>query len=428
MNLLIDAGYLLAAVAISPMVLYRMIRQKRYRKGWGHRLGNITRKSPGKKCVWIHAVSVGEVNATKTVVAELQKQLPDFEIVISTTTDTGFAQANKLYGDKLTIFYFPLDFSATMSRAFDNIKPDMILLVELEVWPNLADIAFKRNIPVAVINGRISERSFSRYKLLGGPIKKMFAKVSLILAQSEEYAERFRQVGTAQEKVIVTGSLKYDTAQMTDKIAGTDELAEQLNLSKKNKLWVAGATGNDEETLILDVYKKLKEQFGDLRLAIVPRKPERFNEVANLIKQHGFELSRYSELKSGAAKSEIENVILGDTMGDLRKFYSLADVIFVGRTLVPMGGSDMMEAAALGKTTIFGPHAFNFRQTVDALLGGNGAIQVQNSDELLEAMAKCLTDNDYAKKIAQAGQKVIRENQGATQRTVKQIIANKLVF
>jgi len=251
-----------------------------------------------------------------------------------------------------------------------------------------------------------------------------------VLAQTEEYAERFRELGAAPDKVIVSGSLKYDTAQVADKVDGDEELAVKLNL-KNQRLCVAGATGNDEEQIILDVYRRLIEQkqFADLRLAIVPRKPERFNEVANFIKQAGFGLIRYSEIKKKATvhtedtekEKKIINVILGDTMGDLRKFYSLATVIFVGRSLVPMGGSDMMEAAALGKCTIFGPHAFNFKQAVDALLTGNGAILVKDADQLLEALQKCLTEPEYARSIAQNGQNIIRKNQGATERTVVQI-------
>jgi len=266
-----------------------------------------------------------------------------------------------------------------------------------------------------------------RYNLIKGVTKKIFGNLTLALAQSEEYAERFRQLGMPAERVIVTGSIKYDTAQVTDKVDGADLLAAQLGL-KNERLWVAGATGNDEEQIILDVYRRLVEQkqFADLRLAIVPRKPERFNDVAELIKQSGFELTRYSELKATATikstidnrQSAIRNVILGDTMGDLRKFYSLAAVIFVGRSLVPMGGSDMMEAAALGKCTIFGPYAFNFKQTVEDLLKANGAILVKDADELFNAMTKCLTDAGYAQRIAQNGQQIIRKNQGATARTI----------
>jgi 3-deoxy-D-manno-octulosonic-acid transferase len=438
MTTLIDIAYLIALAAVSPVAIYRMVRYGRYKAGWGNRFGHIQRKNPDKKCIWIHAVSVGEVNATTTIIRGLESRLGDYEIVLSTTTDTGFARAKALFGDRLSVFYFPMDFSRTMRRAFENIRPSICLLIELEVWPNLVRIAHQSGIPVVVVNGRLSERSFKRYKFIKATARRIFGNLTLALAQSEEYAERFRQVGVPAEKVIVTGSLKYDTAQAADKSAfgetsplggveGADELAEQLGL-RNERLWVAGATGDGEEEIILDVYKRLveKKQFADLWLAIVPRKPERFNEVAELIKQYGFELIRYSEIKSGKLRIENEElrnkrVILGDTMGDLRKFYSLATVIFVGRSLVPMGGSDMMEAAALGKCTIFGPHAFNFKEAVDTLLAGKGAILADDKEGLLKAIEKCLTEPDYAAKIARSGQEIIRKNQGATARTISQI-------
>jgi len=424
MAVLIDIVYLIALLAVSPVAIYRRLRYGRYRAGWANRFGRIIRKHPDKKCIWIHAVSVGEVNATTTLIKELENKFADYEIVISTTTDTGFARANALYGNRQNIFYFPMDFSATMKRAFKNIRPAMCLLIELEVWPNLVRIAKRNNVPIIVVNGRLSERSFKRYNLIKGITKKVFGNVTLALVQNDQYAERFRKVGVTN--VIVTGSLKYDTSLITDRVEGSDILQNQLFGNNLKSLWVAGATGNDEEKIILDVYRRLIEQtqFADLGLVIVPRKPERFNEVADLIKKSGFDFLRYSELKSDP-KLKIENtkwkIVLGDTMGDLRKFYSLAKIIFVGRSLVPMGGSDMMEAAALGKCTVFGPYAFNFKQTVDDLLKADGAILVRNGDELFNAMKKCLTDSGYAKRIAQNGREIIRKNQGATLRTVTQI-------
>jgi 3-deoxy-D-manno-octulosonic-acid transferase len=465
MRIVIDFLYLLVAIAISPIALYRLIRHNRYRKGWAQRFGRITRKNPSKKCIWLHAVSVGEVNAATTVVKELRHKFTDYEIVVSTTTDTGFARANALFGKDLHVFYFPFDFSRVIRLAFRNIRPALCLLMELEVWPNFVQTAQQSGVPVVVVNGRISDRSFTGYRRFRPIIKKMFAKVTLVLAQTDEYARRFKELGCGN--VIVSGSLKYDTADTDDKVPGADVLASQLNISchcepkrsegaaiskpsdgiasaaslprndviEAERLWVAGGTGNDEEAILLGVYQQLKQdaRFADLRLAIVPRKPERFDEVAQLIKEKGFDLIRYSQVKKAftenaatTEKSSIVNrqssiVVLGDTMGDLRKFYSLANIIFVGRSLVPMGGSDMMEAAALGKCTIFGPHAFNFKQTVDALLADNGAILVNNKEELLGAMTKCLSDPDYAQQIAQNGRKVIIKNQGATQRTIAQI-------
>ncbi len=422
MGFIFDLAYLFAGLAFSPVLFYRMAAHRRYRAGWDHRFGNVARKEPDKRCIWLHAVSMGEVNAAKTLVAEIEKRYPDCEIVVSTTTDTGYAQADKLFGRKWTVFYFPFDVSWIVRRAFDRLRPSVCLLMELEVWPNFLFTAHRRQIPVVVLNGRISDRSFSRYRRIKPVTRTFFGKIDRVLAQTPEYAERFRELGCPAERVLVTNSLKYDTAQVADRVEGADALAEQLNLGE-TRLWVAGGTGVDEEKIVLDVHKSLLQdpRHKDLRLAIVPRKPERFEEVAQLIEQAGFSMTRYSRLKgtTSRAADDGRTVILGDTMGDLRKFYSLAEIIFVGRTLVPMGGSDMMEAAALGKCTLFGPHTFNFRQTVEVLLAGRGAIEVKDSDDLLATLKKCLCDPACAGAVAKAGQEIIRQNQGATARTME---------
>jgi len=424
MRFVIDLAYLLTGIGISPWVIYRMIRQKRYRTGWANRLGKITRRAPTKKSIWLHAVSVGEVNATSTIVKELKDRFPENEIVISTTTDTGFARASALYAAEHSVFYFPLDFSWIVRRAFRQIRPAICLLMELEVWPNFVETACGLDVPVVVVNARITRRSCYRYGKIKSIARRIFQKVTLILAQTEEYAGRFIQIGAAAERVIVTGSLKYDTAQISDTVEGADALAEQLNIAGTDRVWVAGGTGNDEEKILLDVYRELKrrQDCKDLRLVIVPRKPERFDEVARLIADAGFDYVRYSKIK-GTAQTLPDKppIILGDTMGDLRKFYSLATIILVGRSLVPMGGSDMIEAAALGKPTIFGPHTFNFTQTVDALLEGNGAILVKDKQDLLQAMQKCLSEPSITHQIAENGRDVIKRNQGATARTIDEI-------
>ncbi len=424
MGLLIDLIYLVAFTCFLPKLLYRMLRQYRYRQGWSQRMGNVHRIHPEKKCIWIHAVSLGEINATRTLVGAMKKLLPGYEIVISTATDTGYARACGLYEKDHSVFYFPMDFGFTMRKAFANIDPDLILLMELEVWPNLARIAQKRDIPILVVNGRLSERSFPRYKFIGWFTRWMFNKVTYFLVQSAQYAQRFSELGVLPEKIIVTNSLKYDTARITDSLPGADELAQQLR--KENEpLWVAGGTGPGEEKLIIDLFKMLRVEPGleRLRLAIIPRKPERFDEVAGLIDKANLSFLRFSGIRGTKLIDEEKHpVILGDTMGDLNKFYAIASVVFVGRSLVPMGGSDMMEPAALGRCTIFGPHTENFTQTVNALLAENGAILVKDTNELYDVTRKCLSSPDFAQAIAVAGQKVIRQNQGATKKTLETII------
>ena len=407
MKYLVNFIYFLLLIAISPVLLYRRFTQGRYKIGWSQRLGSIQRRYPEKKCIWIHAVSLGEVNAA-----------------ISTTTDTGHQRATALFAAKHNIFFFPFDISFVMEKAFNNIKPCLCILMELEVWYNYTCIANRRGIPIVVVNGRLSTKSFGRYRKIRPLITPMFEKLPLVLAQTEDYARRFIHLGCPDDRVQVTGSLKYDTAQVINKVEGTDKLARKINLNP-GPFWVAGGTGPEEENIILEVFTALKQDKAtrDLQLAIVPRKPERFDDVARLIVATGYTCVRYSRYKNTDAKAEPSDnaVILGDTMGDLRKFYCLADIIFVGRSLVPMGGSDMMEAAAVGKCTMFGPHAFNFQQTVEALLAGGGAILVQDKNELIEAMKKCLTNDAVRTSIASAGQNIIKANQGATARTMDAI-------
>jgi len=426
MRFLIDLLYLLAGLAFSPIVLYRMVRHQRYRHGWAHRFGRIARRHPEKPCIWLHAVSVGEVNAAKILLTKLESRFPDFEIVVSTTTDTGFARAQTLFGEQWTVFYFPFDFSWVMRRAFGRLQPSLCLLMELEVWPNFIATARRRGIPVVVVNGRISDRSIPKYRKIKRLTRIFFGKIDLVLAQTDEYAQRFGELGCPADRVIVTSSLKYDSAQVTDHVDGAEALAEQLGLVGQ-RLWVAGGTGNDEEKIVLEAYRGLlqDERLADVRLIVVPRKPERFDEVAQLIEEKEYSLVRFSQLKDTTERIESSSraVILGDTMGDLRKFYSLATVILVGRSLVPMGGSDMMEAAALGKCTMFGTHTFNFRQTVEALLAGRGALQVRDGSELLATLRQCLLEPEYAQTIARQGRQVILDNQGATARSVEHITA-----
>ncbi len=424
MKYLLNFIYILALLLYSPVIVYKALKQGRYRIGWAERFGKIKLKSTDKPCIWIHAVSMGEVNSTKSIIQGLQDKLPQYSIAISTTTDTGYARATAMYADKHSVFFFPFDFSFVMKRAFKNIKPALCILVELELWPNFIQTCKDTNVPIMVVNGRISDRSFPSYKKIKRPVSRIFRNLTLVLAQTDEYAQRFIYLGCEPENVITTGSLKYDTAQVADNVAGADVIADKLNISNQH-LIVAGGTGPGEEKIMLDVYKNLidKNVSKNLRLAVVPRKPERFDEVAAIIEQAGFASDRYSRYKADdKLKSQsADSVILVDTMGDLRKFYSLSKISFVGRSLVPMGGSDMIESAALAKTTIFGPHTFNFKQSVEVLLAGDGAIEVQDENQLYDAIKKCLTDTQYAEKIAHNGQNVIRRNQGATKKAIEAV-------
>ena len=366
---------------------------------------------------------MGEVNAAKTLVAEIERQFGDCEIVISTTTDTGYAQADKLFGRKWPVFYFPFDVSWIVRRAFDRLQPSICLLMELEVWPNFIFTAHERHVPVVVLNGRISDRSFSRYRRIKRVTRTFFGKIDRVLAQTQEYAERFRELGCPAERVLVTSSLKYDTAQVADRVEGAEALAEQLNLGGA-RLWVAGGTGNDEEKIILDVYKSLTQDAGadGLRLAVVPRKPERFDEVAQLIEQMGLPMVRYSRLKGTTTRASRRS-----QRRDPRRHHGRpAEILLAGRD------------------HLRGPHA-----RADGRLGHDGSGGARQVHALRPARVQLPPDGrgpvagprrhrsegrrrpagDHAKVPVRSGlcrelspdpgQEIIRQNQGATARTME---------
>ena len=400
------------------MWLYRMIRHGRYREDIGQRFGAVPTRYGLQPAIWIHGVSLGEVNAARTLVAELHSQLPDYRVVVSSTTATGIAAARRIFEPGHMVFRWPLDFSLSVRMALRRIRPSLVVLMEGEVWPNFVSACRGRDVPVVVVNGRMSaDKGYPGYKRLGPLARKLFNGVTAFGVQDESYAERFASLGVDRDKLHVTGMMKFDTAGVAEHLDGQAELAGAMGVTDEQKLIVAGGTGPGEEEIVLDVFAELTRRHGDARLAIVPRKPERFGEVARLITLRGFEIVRRSERSDGAGgDAPGDSVILGDTMGELRTFYALAAAVFVGRSLVEMGGSDMIEAAALGKATAFGPHTFNFPQA-DAL-AGHGCVRVADAGELTDQLDRWLADPAGALAAGQAAQEYVRSCQGATKRNV----------
>ena len=421
---LMDLLYIPLALLYLPVLAYQAIALKKNRHGWGQRFGFIQRRLSRQPCIWIHAVSLGEVNATRSLVDEIERRLPDCEIVISATTDTGYAAACKHYSPKL-IFRYPLDFSFVVGRVLRRIRPNAVILMELEVWPNLVGILRRRGIPIGIANGRITEeRSMRRFRL---PVvrwlaRRMFGDITWTGAQNETYASRFAELGVPRERITTTGSMKYDTALIADRVPGDDRLAAAVGIDPSRPLIVAGSTGPGEEEMLLAAYAELTTEHPGLQLAIIPRKPERFDEVARLIQTQGFDCVRRSRQPDGAAETRPSNhkppVILGDTMGELRKFYALGTVVFVGRSLVPMGGSDLMEVAGLGRAMCFGPYVENFAEVADQLLKASAGVQVPEPARLGGVLRQMLSDEVRAKEMGRRAQDVVRRNTGATKRTV----------
>jgi len=421
MGILLDILYASGLVAMSPVWLYRMFRHGRYRRDTAQRFGAVPIRFGLQPTIWIHGVSLGEVNAARTLVEELHSQLPDYRVVVSSTTDTGMAAAKKLFVADHLVFRWPLDFTFAVRRALGRVRPDLVVLIEGEAWPNFLAACNRRGIPVVIVNGRMSaDKGYPRYRRLGGFAGKLFNRLTAIGVQDESYAEMFRTLGVDADRIHVTGMVKFDTAVVSDRIDGADAMGEAMGVTGGDKLIVAGGTGPGEEKLLLDVFGKISDRHPSAKLAIVPRKPERFEEVARLIAAGPWQLIRRSERGDGAAgKGGGRGVLLGDTMGELRKFYSLAACVFVGRSLVPMGGSDMIEAAALGKATAFGPHTFNFPQA-DAL-AEHGCRRVADAEELAGLLDEWLADPSAAAQAGKDAQQYVRSMQGATKRNVEMI-------
>ncbi len=422
---MLNLAYVLAAAAMSPLWVYRMIRHGRYLRGWGQRMGKAPVRYGLQPAIWIHGVSVGEVNAARALVTELHAQLPDYQVVVTSTTETGLAAARRAFAPAHKVFRFPLDLTFAVARALGRLRPGLVVLVEGDVWPNFVSAAGRRGVPVVVVNGRLGPRKgYPRYRLVRPLAGLLFNRLAAIGVQHEAYAELFRSLGVAGEKLSVTGMMKYDAAEIGDRVAGQEALAAALGLAGDEPLLVAGGTGGGEERTIVEAFAR-RRGAGPLaraRLAVVPRKPERFAEAARVIEGLGFEAVRRSQRPDGSAGAALspDAVLLGDTMGELRKFYALAAAVFVGRSLVPMGGSDMIEAAALAKPVAFGPHTFNFPQA-DSMVAAGAACRVADAEELMDRFEEWLADPAAAAEQGRKAQAFVRSRQGATRRNVELI-------
>ncbi len=432
-----DIAYTFGLLIGSPYWLLRPSLRRKVFDAFRQRMGRGPGRQSSHPAIMIHAVSVGEINATTAMVRLLSEARPELRFIISTTTTKGWERAEQLYGkdEKVALIRYPLDFSSAVRRMLRAQRPSVIALMELEVWPNLLRACAREEIPVIVVNGRLTPRSYRNYRLGVLLTRRMFARLSFVGAQEKTYTDRFIRLGVPPDRVQTTGVMKFDTAQVADRIAGAEELAMSVGLASGQRIWVCGSTGPGEELIILDAYRKLLPSYPNLRLVIVPRKPERFEEVARLIRDAGFALVRRSEVKRSTASAisniDLSSVVLGDTMGELRSFYSLATVVFVGRTLVDLGhsqhGSDMIEPAALAKPVIVGPYTANFAETMNRFREANATLEIKpdqdNASQLLQGAAdQLLAAPDIATKMGRRAQDVVRQNQGATARNVEAIL------
>lgn len=420
----LNAVYLVLLLVASPLVVWAMISKGKYRKGFAAKfLGQVPLRSSKKQCAWLHAVSVGEVNLLQSTLSELASRQPALELVISTTTKTGYDLAQKKYGQAYTVFYCPLDFSWAVHRAMRRIRPTLLVLAELELWPNLIGSARQHGAHVAIINGRLSEKSFRGYQRIGWLIERILRKVDLIAAQDETTAKRFRCLlqSTAKPQatdVVVTGSLKYDGAETNRANARTEQLRSLGTFHANQTVWLAGSTQSPEEEMVVRIFGELREQYPDLRLVLVPRHPERFDEVAQLLDSFGMVWQRRSTLAEGSTAEVQPHILLVDTIGELGAWWGLADIGFVGGSFGDRGGQNMIEPAAYGVATCFGPNTWNFRDIVAALLAASGAEVVADEAELEAFVDRCLKDPSFASALGERGRQFVASQLGATSRTV----------
>jgi len=422
---LLNLLYLAALALVFPWLLYAAIFKGKYREGFAEKfLGRVPPRSGDRPCIWLHAVSVGEVNLLGTLLDEIERRRPDVECVISTTTMTGFALAKKKYALQ-TVFYCPLDFSWAVRTAVRRIRPSVLVLAELELWPNLIRAAKEQGAKVAVVNGRLSEKSFRGYRRIRPLASRVLQRIDVIAAQNETYARRFQSpTGGSGPKVVVTGSLKFDGAQTERNNAQTRELAALAGIAADDVVFLAGSTQAPEEALALAAFAELAGTHANLRLIIVPRHPDRFDEVAALLQRSGWPWRRRSELESVSAEGmpsscdETSRILLVDTIGELGAWWGTADIAYVGGSMGRRGGQNMIEPAAYGAAVSFGPNTWNFRDVVQMLLAARAAQITHNGAELTAFVRRCLQDPAYAARLGASAQRLVRSQLGTTSRTV----------
>jgi 3-deoxy-D-manno-octulosonic-acid transferase len=416
MAYLLNVFYAVLLVFASPWLLIAAFRTGKYRAGFGEKfLGLVPIRSSGAPCAWIHAVSLGEVSLIASLVAEVRRRHPDWDIAISTTTLTGYTLARSRYAD-LTVFYCPLDFTWAVRRALARIRPTFLILAELELWPNLIAEAHRRGAKVAIVNGRLGERSFRGYRRFRALARRMLAKVDLVAAQNALYADRFLEVGAESDTVFVTGSLKFDGAQTERENPATSRLRQLAGFHESDTVFLAGSTQDPEERLALAAFRELAPAHGDLRLVIVPRHPERFEEVARLLAASGLAWQKRSQLDCDGADPKAR-VLLVDRVGELAAWWGTATIAYVGGSMGERQGQNMIEPAAYGAAVAFGPKTRNFREAVEALLAAEAAQVVHDSPQLTKFVRRCLEEPAFAQRLGSSARRVVAAQLGATART-----------
>jgi 3-deoxy-D-manno-octulosonic-acid transferase len=399
------------------------VLKRKYHKEFIQRFGilpkGIFEKIKGHKVIWIHAVSVGEVNAALPLCKLLRQNFPQSKIVFSTITQTGNKLARKFVRPNEIAIYFPFDFSSIVNKVIELINPRLVIILETEIWPNFISQCKKNGIPIFLVNARISDNSFVRYKLAEVFLKPVLNKINLILTQTDKDARRIISLGADENKVKVTGNMKFDNTDYTDSKKDYADLRLKLGMGTKEKLLVAGSTHPGEEKIILSVYKELLPQTPDLRLLIAPRHIERVPELELLVNKKGFSFLKISYLNQAPSTKHQAPVFILDTIGQLKNFYAVADIVFVGGSLIKKGGHNIIEPAIFSKPIISGKHYFNSPDIFRVFIDNQAILICQGKGELKQGIIDLLENPEKARKLGIRGREVVLKQQGATQENLE---------
>lgn len=414
---------ILLVVGFILMMPLFLMRREKYAAGFSERLGNYqTFKQDSRPVIWLHCVSVGETNAARPLVDQLLANFPNHRLIVSTTTRTGQELAQNIFKDKtVAIFYFPFDWKFSVRRALEHFRPSVVLMMETEIWPRFFREADRFGAKIAIVNGRLSERSFRRYSRVKPLIREVLGVVDLALMQDETDAQRIKELGMNTDDVSVTGNIKFDHSIDEVENTRTTELQKRFAIDQKRLLIVAASTHPKEEEWIIEAIEGHERDF---RLLIAPRHPERFDDVAALIRETTYSFARRADEVSEADTEA--DIILLDSIGELRSVYPLADIVFVGGSLIPHGGQSILEPAAVGKAIVTGPYTHNFDAVVKEFLSRDALIQTpevpqgfQNPERLFEVFVDLFEHPEKRRQFGENALKVMNANRGATAKTLE---------
>jgi len=416
---------LLAALFLLPYYLIRGVKYGKSRRGVRERLGyydpHLLESLKEKPVVWIHAVSVGESRAAVPLIKQIRKAYPDHQVLLSNVTETGHAIAMNNQDIDHCIF-FPFDFSWAVKRSLTLIRPAVIVIVETEIWPNFTRQANQLEIPLLMVNGRISDRSYPRYRYVRFLLRPILESFSAFCMQSQADSERIIALGALSSRVENTGNMKFDHDLKTVRVGEVEENKKRFRLPESAAIFVAGSTHDGEEKLLIDAYKNISCKLErELILVLIPRHPERKRDVQSLLKDADINCRMRTQLDKDDSLLTSQDILLVDSLGEVLDFYSVADLVFVGGSLVPVGGHNILEASLLGKPVLFGPYVHNFKEISGKLIRSGAGVKVQNQQELETQSLLMLQDPARCRAMGEAGLSLIAENAGATDRTMRHL-------